>query len=70
MYFKSKAFIEFRFFFSFKVNIELTLFGKADVPVYVGNPFISTETTEDWLPTADYLQWGLFRPYYLYWFQM
>ncbi|KAL4714312.1 hypothetical protein ACJJTC_009664 [Scirpophaga incertulas] len=69
MYYKSKAFIEFRFYFSFSASIELTLFGKEE-PHFVGKPFDSTEATEDWSPTSEYLRWGLFRPYYIAWYNM
>lgn len=49
MYFKSEAFIEFRFFFSFRVVIELTLYGREELPKFVPNPFISTDTTDKYV---------------------
>ncbi|XP_063829181.1 uncharacterized protein LOC135078582 [Ostrinia nubilalis] len=52
VYYKSKAFLEFRFFFSFRVVIELTMYGKEELPKLLPNPFHTTETTNNWFPTG------------------
>ncbi|XP_052751062.1 uncharacterized protein LOC113517758 [Galleria mellonella] len=70
LYFKSTAFIEFRFYFSFRATIELTLYGKEERPRKIPNPFHRTETTDEWEPTNRIIRWANFVPYYKWWYWM
>ncbi|XP_059057826.1 uncharacterized protein LOC131851352 [Achroia grisella] len=68
LYFKSTAFIEFRFYFSFRAVIELTLYGSEEQPRKIPNPFHRTETTDPWEPTDRIIRWQYFVPYYKWWY--
>lgn len=70
MYFKSVTYIEFRFYFSFKALLEVTLFGKEEVPKFIPNPYPVTESTYDWLPTYTNLRTTWFVPYTSWWWNM
>ncbi|CAH0720576.1 unnamed protein product, partial [Brenthis ino] len=69
VYFKSVAYIEFRFYFSFKATLEVTLFGHEETPRNIPNPF-SSESTYSWWPTYDKLKSGWFMPHYVWWWYM
>ncbi|RVE47121.1 hypothetical protein evm_008198 [Chilo suppressalis] len=62
MFFKSKMFLEVRFFFSFKALIEITMYGREEKH-FVANPYLSTYSTEPWAPTARLIKWGTWWPY-------
>ncbi|XP_021202165.3 uncharacterized protein LOC110384825 [Bombyx mori] len=68
VYFKSAAFIEFRFYFSFKALLEVTLFGTEEIPRRMPVPYFTDITTDSWWPTAEIIRWGSFVPYYMWWY--
>ncbi|XP_026500992.1 uncharacterized protein LOC113404339 [Vanessa tameamea] len=70
VYFKSVTFIEFRFYFSFKATLEVTLFGKEELPKFIPNPYPVTESTYNWLPTYSYLRDKWFVPGTSWWWNM
>ncbi|XP_053611133.1 uncharacterized protein LOC128675635 [Plodia interpunctella] len=51
MYFRSKSFIEFRFFFTFKATFEVTIYGRLEATPLMPNPNNDVETTIPWHPT-------------------
>ncbi|XP_037293047.1 uncharacterized protein LOC115454730 isoform X2 [Manduca sexta] len=70
MYFKSAAFIEFRFLFSFKAILEVTLYGREEIPREIPNPWVTDITTLPWWPTARIIRWGSFVPFYHWWYSL
>ncbi|XP_053610380.1 uncharacterized protein LOC128675177 [Plodia interpunctella] len=60
MYFKSKALVEFRFYFSFKVYFEVIVMGFPEATPMRPNPNKNIETTIGWHPTSD----GLHKYYW------
>ncbi|XP_060804938.1 uncharacterized protein LOC132902738 [Amyelois transitella] len=58
MFFKSKAYVEVRFFFSFRAEIEVTIYGRAERGNKImPNPFEKYPTTIPWRPTQGKLNW-------------
>ncbi|KAJ0174881.1 hypothetical protein K1T71_009989 [Dendrolimus kikuchii] len=68
IYFKTTAFLQFRFVFSFKAMITATIYGTLDLPARIPNPHISTMTTDAWWPTKKIIKWGAWTPYYKWWY--
>ncbi|KAJ2952376.1 hypothetical protein O0L34_g4660 [Tuta absoluta] len=63
VYFKTTAFVEFRFTFSFKGFVEMTLFG-TPLQLLKMNPWVTIFSTDPWYPTAETVNYGSFIPYY------
>ncbi|XP_041982456.1 uncharacterized protein LOC121735626 [Aricia agestis] len=62
VYFKSVAMIEFRFQFSFRAIIEMTLYGVEETQRLIPNPWLKSDSTYAWQPTWDKLTKNSFRP--------
>ncbi|XP_072945065.1 uncharacterized protein [Epargyreus clarus] len=69
-YFKSTAYLEFRFYFSFKAILEVSLYGTPEDPRIIPNPNKNSEETDAWWPTDRIIRWGYFVPYYVWWYDM
>ncbi|OWR53612.1 hypothetical protein KGM_213175 [Danaus plexippus plexippus] len=70
VYFKTEAYVEFRFYFSFKASLEVTLYGKEESPKIIPKPWVSLENTYPWRPTYDYFRQASFMPHYAWWWSM
>nr|XP_034834608.1 uncharacterized protein LOC117991162 [Maniola hyperantus] len=70
VYFKSVAFVEFRFYFSFKATLEVALYGSEEDPKVIPNPFHVTQATYSWWPTYDKLRGWNWMPHYAWWWYM
>ncbi|CAB3220148.1 unnamed protein product [Arctia plantaginis] len=62
IYFKSTAYLEFKFTFSFKAEITIVMYGKLDEPGF-HHPYRRRPITTSWWPTHT-LNMGLFVPSY------
>ncbi|XP_047992209.1 uncharacterized protein LOC125230948 [Leguminivora glycinivorella] len=73
-YFKSTAYIEFQFTFSYLAKIEVKVFGsKVEEPHPALDPWAGQETTLTWWPTDGErhgMRWGLFVPVDAWWYYM
>ncbi|XP_063365915.1 uncharacterized protein LOC134654380 [Cydia amplana] len=73
-YFKSTAFIEFRFTFSYLAKIEIKVYGsRVEEPSPPLDPWAGEMTTLTWWPTDGErhgMRWGLFVPVDAWWFKM
>ncbi|KAJ8712823.1 hypothetical protein PYW08_008127 [Mythimna loreyi] len=70
LYFKTAAFIEVRFYFSFKANLDISVFGTEEKHRLVPNPFKSTQMTTNWWPTPNRLKFSHFTPGALWWWYL
>uniref|UniRef100_A0A2A4K582 Peptidase S1 domain-containing protein n=1 Tax=Heliothis virescens TaxID=7102 RepID=A0A2A4K582_HELVI len=72
LYYKTSAYIEFRFFFSFKAVIEVALFGKEPDAAHkrIPNPFKSSQHTTEWWPTPGGLRFWYWVPSGLWWYSL
>ncbi|CAK1550322.1 unnamed protein product [Leptosia nina] len=62
VYFTSVAYIEFRFYFSFKAILEVTLYGTEEKQKIRPHPWGMTESTYPWWPTAGKFRYYNFVP--------
>ncbi|PZC73594.1 hypothetical protein B5X24_HaOG209062 [Helicoverpa armigera] len=72
LYYKTSAYIEFRFYFSFKAVIEVALFGRENTAIMrlKPNPFKSSQHTTPWWPTPDGLKFNYWAPNNLWWYNL
>ncbi|CAH1641050.1 unnamed protein product [Spodoptera littoralis] len=68
VYFKTSAFVEVRFIFSFSAMIEVTLFGNEESPRFIPNPFKSSQHTTAWWPTDRLLIMSHWTPTNTWWY--
>lgn len=69
-YYKTSAFIEFRFFFSFKAVIEVSMYGNEEFERFVPNPFMSSQHTTQWWPTPKKMRFWYFVPEDVWWYSL
>ncbi|XP_026321443.1 uncharacterized protein LOC113231366 [Hyposmocoma kahamanoa] len=62
VYFKTAAFVEFRYKFVYSARLELAMYGHDEPLANVPDPWTNTETTDPWWPTDKKLVWGNFKP--------
>ncbi|KAI8439086.1 hypothetical protein MSG28_012950 [Choristoneura fumiferana] len=71
VYFKTTAYLEFRFFFTGNCYLEMTLFGRDQLPPNKLNPWVTVENTLPWWPTdGRLLRWSWFVPVTSWWYWM
>ncbi|KAJ8711169.1 hypothetical protein PYW07_008411 [Mythimna separata] len=70
MYFKTSAFIELRFYFSFKANLDISIYGTEEKIRLIPNPFKSTQYTTNWWPTPGRIKFSYFAPQNLWWWYL
>ncbi|XP_045500731.1 plasma kallikrein-like [Colias croceus] len=70
IYFQSVAYVEFRFYFSFRAVLEVTLYGKVEHVKNLLHPHRVTVSTHAWYPTYIYLRTKWFVPYFSWWWAM
>ncbi|KAF9796673.1 hypothetical protein SFRURICE_010644 [Spodoptera frugiperda] len=68
VYFKTSAFVEVRFIFSFSATIEVTLFGVHETTRNIPNPFKSTQHTTAWWPTTSKFIMSQWVPTNVWWY--
>ncbi|XP_026740457.1 vitamin K-dependent protein C-like isoform X2 [Trichoplusia ni] len=70
IYYKTSAFVEFRFFFSFKAVIEVAMYGTDHMERLIPNPFMSSQHTTPWWPTPKRMRFNYFVPENVWWYSM